>query len=287
MFIAIVSIFALGSLWLASRRTYLPKTAGPPEASQTPTQPQGLIRQLASVGIIDQFYSESPSFTDEAVQLLKSQNISVNTYRTKEVTVELYRKLPTFSYDLIVLRVHAGILERLADNQTFLFTTEPFNTSSYVWEQLLGEIMSGVITPGVGEQPVFTVGPLFVRLSMEGSFNGTTIILSSCLGLYNHYLAEALIEQGASVFIGWNKTVSLEHTDKATLTLLKALVIEKTSVKEAVAKAMKEVGPDPTYKSILLYYPPDRGTPATAASGIMLSHRFEKQYPHPVSYRPS
>lgn len=36
--------------------------------------------------------------------------------------------------------------------------------------------------------------------------------------------------------------------------LRKALIVEKASFEEAVAKAMKEVGPDLTYSSILVYY---------------------------------
>jgi len=268
--IAIVFIIALGSVWMSSRPIYTP-TATSPLPTQTPTQPHTEpTRPVSNVGIIDQFYSENQSFTDEAIELMKSRGMSVSVHKDKEVTVELYRKLPTFGYNLIVLRVHAGISVRPKERLTFLFTAEPYSTSDYVYEQLSDQITPGVINPDVGEPPVFTVGPMFVRMSMEGNFNGATIILSSCLGLYNQYLAEALIEKGASVFISWNEIVSLDHTDKAALTLLKALIVEKRSVKEAVAKTMWEVGPDPTYGGILLYYPPDRG-----GSTLVLELRFE------------
>ena len=196
-------------------------------------------------------------------------------HRSDEVTVDLYRQLPTYGYKLIILRVHAGISEELPEHPTFLFTSEPYSMSKYVFEQLSDEIMGGVLNPEVEERSVFTVGPMFVRVSMQGNFDGAAIILSSCLGLYNEHLAKAFIDKGASVFVSWNEKVSLQHTDRATLVLLRALIVEKTSVQEAVRRAMKEVGPDPTYKSVLTYYPSIRG-----ASSIWLVHSLDSKRLH-------
>ena len=180
-------------------------------------------------------------------------------HKSGEVTVELYRRLPTYGYRLIILRVHAGICERLEGEPTFLFTAEPYTPGKYVYEQLTDQVMSGVINPDRPENPVFTVGPAFVRMSMEGDFHGAIIILSSCLGLHNTLLAEAFIERGAFCFISWDEKVSLHHTDRATLTLLRALIDEGRRIREAVNKVMEEVGTDPAYGCVLKYYPPESG----------------------------
>jgi hypothetical protein len=56
-----------------------------------------------------------------------------------------------------------------------------------------------------------------------------------------------------STYIGWNGYVDLSHSDQATLTLVRDLYVEKMTVKDSVEEAMREVGPDPLYKSVLDY----------------------------------
>jgi len=261
VFITIPFIVLAGLGWIAQRpEAPSPKPAQPPGITLPPTTTSSPPPPPAAmVGIVDQFYSESPGFTDQALEFLGSRGISVKVHRDKDVTVGLYRRLPTYGYRLIILRVHAGVCERLKDHPTFLFTAEPYTTGKYTVEQLTNLVMSGVIDPDRPESPVFTVGPDFVRMSMEGDFGGASIVLSSCLGLYNQYLAEALIEKGGKVFVSWDEKVSLEHTDKAALLLLKALVEEGTTIREAVEKVMEEVGPDPIYGAVFKYYPPQAG----------------------------
>jgi hypothetical protein len=68
-------------------------------------------------------------------------------------------------------------------------------------------------------------------------------------------MAEAFIEKGAKVYISWNGSVSASHRDQATTQLLKHLITEKQTIKQAVTETMKEVGSDPAHGSILQYYP--------------------------------
>ena len=96
---------------------------------------------------------------------------------------------------------------------------------------------------------------MFVRMSMEGDFGGATIVLSSCLGLYTTYLADALVDKGAEAFISWDWKVTLAHTDEACMVLLKALIEEGMTLAEAVEKVMTEVGKDVSYGGTLKYYP--------------------------------
>ena len=205
-----------------------------------------------TIGILDQFYSESPEFTNEIVKLAEENGLAIQIFKDEEVNVELYRKLPTFGFKLIILRVHTGISEE--GNYPFLFTSENYSDMKYPFEQVTNQIGRGII-PYRNDTPLFTVGPDFFRLSAEGDFNGAVVILSSCYGLYNDFLAEAFIEKGAKVFISWSDKVGLSHTDAAVKVLVEALVKDRMSIIEALRLTAEKVGSDPTYGGKLRFYP--------------------------------
>jgi uncharacterized protein CbrC (UPF0167 family) len=210
--------------------------------------------------IIDSFYSSSPEFTDEAVAFLFSSNVSVDVYKDENVTVQLFRKLPRYGYSLIILRVHTGIYgEGSTAISPGLFTNEPYNTYEYVVEQMTNQICPAVIGDDPAARRYFAVTSDFVNLSMEGNFNGSLIVLSSCLGLWMNQLSEAMVHKGARAFIGWDEKVTLAHTDKACMLLLRGLIQQRITINQAVGMAMTEIGPDPTYGSKLKYYPEDSG----------------------------
>jgi hypothetical protein len=211
--------------------------------------------------IVDSFYSSSPGFTDEAVAFLVSSGVQVDVYKDENVTVELYRELPRYGYSLIVLRVHTGISgEGTTAISPGLFTNEPYNTYEYFTEQMTKQICPGVIdSDDPAAQRFFTVTSGFVTGSMEGNFNNSVVVLSSCLGMWMNQLAEAFVQKGARTFISWDEKVNLAHTDKACMLLLKALIQQRMTVSEAVGKVMAEVGPDEAYTSKLQYYPEDAG----------------------------
>jgi hypothetical protein len=207
------------------------------------------------------FYSSNPQFTDDVTAFLTSKDIITNTFKDSNITVDLYRQLPTYGYSLIVLRVHAGVLESDPTKPTFLFTEEPYNIYDYWIEQWSGQVQSGKIDPdNPKEDPVFTVGPEFVEGSMEGNFNDSVVILSSCLGLYTNQLANAFLERGAKAFISWDEKVGLAHTDEAAMVLLNSLIEEGMTISEAVEKVMNDIGPDTAYNSVLHYYPQEAGS---------------------------
>jgi len=208
------------------------------------------------VVIVDGFYSLKPDFTDEVTDLARATGLNVDVYKDSEVTVDLYSKLPALGYSLIVLRVHAGILGRDADAPTFLFTNEPYDAGRYFLEQTTDQILGGKIdVDNSEEKSVFTVGPVFMRMSMKGSFNNSVIILSSCLGLFTNTTAETLVWKGARAFVSWDEKVDLEHTDRACSLLLRLLLEEGKSLGEATEEVMARVGQDRIYGSKLRYYP--------------------------------
>ena len=224
-----------------------------PKSGPVPEPPIG------GVTIIDSFYSTTPRFTDEAVNYIKSQGLKVNTYKEKNITVDFYKKLPRYSNSILLLRLHSGT-RNATGTPTYLFTTQLYNPTDYFWEQMGGVIMAGKTSPtDPNEKPVFTVGPQFITTMLEGQFNDTIVILSSCYGLTTADLATEFIKKGVKAFISWDDRVSLFHTDRASTLLLKLLIENKMTVSEAVASVMNSIGPDPDYKSVLRYFPAQAG----------------------------
>ncbi len=204
-------------------------------------------------------------FIDETRGLLAEAGFEVEVVGAEGVTVEFYRVLPSRGYRLIILRVHAGPVYRhlpgggkIAEG-TVLFTTEVYDEKRYVDLQAAGLLAVARIY-GRPEVSYFAVPPWFFEEASQGRFENSIVILGSCYGFYweaPYLMAEALLYKGAKAFIGWDGEVQAEHTDGAVLELLRALLLEGLTVKEAVDKVMKLVGPDPYYKSIMLYYPPE------------------------------
>ncbi|MBS7652261.1 hypothetical protein KEJ13_03915 [Candidatus Bathyarchaeota archaeon] len=204
-------------------------------------------------------------FIEEASRLLVEAGFEVDVVGAEGVTVEFYRLLPSRGYRLIILRVHAGPVYRhlpgggkIAEG-TVLFTTEVYDEKRYVDLQAAGLLAVARIY-GRPEVSYFAVPPWFFEEASTGRFENSTVILDSCYGFYYeapYIMAEAFLYKGAKAFIGWDGEVQAEHTDRAVLELLRALLVERLSVKEAVDRVMKLVGPDPYYRSIMLYHPPE------------------------------
>lgn len=221
---------------------------------------QVTAQRESGVTIVDAFYSSSPQFTDEITDFLNSSSIKTEIYKDGNITVDFYSTLPLHSRTILLLRVHAGVFAKDPTSPTFLFTREPYSAGIHLGEQLMSQVLSGVTDPdNKSETPVFTVGPIFVAASMQGNLNGTIVILSSCLGLYNNQLAEEIIKKGATAFISWDEKVSLYHTDRAISLLTKMLIQDRKTIEEAVTRVMNEIGEDVTYHSRLEYYPKEAG----------------------------
>jgi len=217
------------------------------------------------VALIDQLSASypNPSFKDEFVRIFKDAGFSSDIYGSAEANIDLYRNLPSLGYRAIVFRVHQSTpVEYLLPNDrpitgppVYLFTGEPYDEHKYVVEQL-----SDLVVPAReinGSKIYFAIGPQFVQ-SMSGKFQNTVIILAGCSGLYSADLADSFIVKGASVVIGWQRFVQMDYTDKAIIRLLKALVLERTTIFRGIVVMTSDVGLDPSYKSSLLCYPDER-----------------------------
>ncbi len=170
--------------------------------------------------------------------------------------MDFYRTLPERDYDLLLLRVHAGITtevdvssgEREETEYVSLFTGEPYVEGRYPDEELN---RLGRARYFEGADPLFGIGPDFVTHSMQGRFDDTLVVMMGCDGLRSQRTAQAFLDKGASAFVSWSRPVSASHTDGATQKLLERLLIEGLPTAQAVSETASEVGPDPAYEGEL------------------------------------
>ena len=228
-------------------------------------QPQNQTTNPASsqlkAAIVDQLSLTIPNqtFIETATNTLKQAGYTVDYYPGEQVTVEFYKNLPTHGYSLIILRVHSALREGNSPPVS-LFTSEPYSTNKYVYEQLTDQVGNVKFLPyQEGDPTYFSIHASFIEQSMKGRFENTIIIMMGCNGLTYSDMAKAFIEKGAKVYLSWSASVSASHTDSSTARLLQHFLVEKLTLKESVQETFKEVGFDPVYNSLLIYYPLEVG----------------------------
>jgi len=231
-------------IYISPKQTYEP-------ANENPTGNKAAI--------IDQLSISQPNqtFVENATAILEQAGYQVHYFKGEDVTVDFYRNLPSQGFTFIVFRVHSTgecAAENVSLNWVVFFTSESYSQMTYVTEQIAGELV--YVRFAREDSPMyFGITPLFVKQRMNGNFSNTAIIMMGCDGLKYYSMAEALYQKGAKVYISWDGPVTAEHTDTATISLLKHLLIERITVAEAIVKTREDVGPDPTFKSEIMFYP--------------------------------
>jgi hypothetical protein len=207
--------------------------------------------------IVDQLSSirENATFVAEVTGYLEKYDFEVDLYQWDEVDVDLYRQLATRGYKLIVFRAHSGLLaeNEVTQDRTVLFTNEEYSQLSHYTEQLNDQLVKARV--GEGYPMVFGIPPKFIAESMEGQFDDAVVIMMGCSGLFVRDLAEAFVDKGASIYVGWNGSVELYYIDEATPYLIEQLCSGNMTIREAVDNTMLVIGPDPVHKAGLEYYP--------------------------------
>jgi len=223
--------------------------------------------------IIDQLSSlaefTNATFVQTATNMLAAAGYRVTYYKGSDVNVNFFQTLPTDGYKVLIFRVHSALrLENIATGALGppldFFTSEPYSRVTYGEMQELNQL-DIVMYNQTSTTQYFGINPNFVMDAMQGNFGGATIILEGCNGLdgqgRSSYAAAgadmlaALIGRGAKAIIGWNASVSVNHTDTATLSLLQHMLADNETVREAINATNREIGPDPAYDNQLLYYP--------------------------------
>lgn len=218
-----------------------------PFASQQPG-PQTNVG-VPKAAILDGLYNVDPNLTltERLTNILVNAGYRVDLFRGENVTIDLLRNIE--GYKILILRLHSAIH---TDRFLYLFSGELYTESKYVNEQLSGAVRKG-FTFTEGEPPYFALNAVFLGNNKPDGLNGSTIILTGCNGTGEPYAIQRLFERGAKTYVSWNGYVDLHHSDEATLSLIRALYSERLSLKEAVEKVIREVGPDPFYNSVLEY----------------------------------
>ncbi|MCK4822205.1 hypothetical protein KA005_40960, partial [bacterium] len=92
--------------------------------------------------IVDQLGASMPNqtFVREATTMMEDANFTVDYYSSGAVTVDFYRNLPTYGYDLIVLRVHSAIGNGTGTSKFVLFSSEAYSKTKYQYEQLTNKV---------------------------------------------------------------------------------------------------------------------------------------------------
>jgi hypothetical protein len=199
---------------------------------------------LHRAAVIDELsltYSD-PYFIHNITESLRSSGYSVDYYPPDQVTVELFRSLPSKNYGLVIIRSHTA-------SSAGIITGEQYSQNRYVYEQLADQLVRGVVPPS--GQTYFAIEAGFVGSEMQGRFPDSTIVLMGCGGLQGKpQLAKAFIDKGARFFVGWTDAVTAAQTD-LTVSLLIHEIAGGSSVSQAVDSASHY--PDPLYNSRLNY----------------------------------
>jgi hypothetical protein len=220
-----------------------------------------------TAAIIDQLSSlqENEGFVANVTRELEDYGFQVDLYQGDNVTVDVYRKLATHGYKLIIFRAHSGLLERgeEIEMRTVVFTNEAYSESAYPLEQVYEQLTMGGACQGC--PMMFGITPEFVRAQsvfdqgtdMEGEFDNTVIIMMGCSGIALPDMAQAFIDKGASMYLAWDRSVDLYYVDDATTYLMNQLCSKELTIREAVDNTMAAKGPDPNYgANLTFYYPP-------------------------------
>ena len=217
--------------------------------------------------IIDQLYSEYPDeeLHKNITEYLKNAGYKVvDIYKTEEITVDFYRKLPSLNYKFILIRSHSlggGAMEESA----ILFTGEKYNDHKYVREQFLNLVHRGVpylnteiVDRGgfgaMDDDMYFLVGSNLFDREMIGEFPSSTIILAGCETMDDPTLANTFLNKGAFEVVGWNSLVGPENNDEVVMHILNQTLVHNIKMKDAVQTTMKAVEGKLDYNAELIYY---------------------------------
>lgn len=193
--------------------------------------------------LVDELSGTAPNagFIAGVTSTLTNAGYKVDYYDPSKVTVGFFRDLPRMGYGLVIMRAHSGI--------SSVYTSEPYNKWTYIYEQLAGQVIPVV----VDHAEYFGITTSFVQNSMRGNFQGSLIIAMGCSSLSDVGMANAFISRGATSYVGWNAWVSSTTTDTYVAMLVQSLSQGKT-VKESVGAISDKLFPDPSYSGRLGYY---------------------------------
>jgi hypothetical protein len=155
-----------------------------------------------------------PSFVTNITQALTAGGYTVDYSGPSPSAVDMFRQLPSQGYNLIIIRAHQG-------GGQAIITSQLYSPSEFQSDQQNAALVAADVDNG----PLyFAITPQFVSYDMQGMFPGTTVIVMGCAALQGTQdLALAFIDKGANYFVGWDGSVTIIHTDVATVNMVQLL----------------------------------------------------------------
>lgn len=178
-------------------------------------------------------------------QILESAGYEVTEYTNTGATVSKLKQIPK-DVDIVVLRVHSSI----NINQVWLFTGEAYSTDKHQIDQLVDNVHKARISQE--DSYCFAVGSGFIEEHIP-ELDGADILVLGCDAAATDELATVFISKGASSYVSWSGPVTLEHTDRVFTTLLQ-LVLDGSSIEDAVETVSNMHGSDPNFHSTLVCF---------------------------------
>jgi len=226
--------------------------------------------------IVDQLAATDPNpgFVADAIARLEGAGYAVDYVPSEAVTVDLFRHLPKQGHGIVMVRGHTGQLTSrpstavfdVGDGRWFVpgvlrqqvpafFTNEVYSGETHLPEQRERQlVITSYPQPAEDARRFFGITPEFMVSRARGRFDGATVILMGCGGPGSAVMAQALLTKGAGAVVTWDQLVTAQHTDRATQRLLAHLLDEPRGVGDAIASAMSDVGPDPSFGASLQMY---------------------------------
>ena len=198
-------------------------------------------------------------FVQETRKLLEGFGVEVEYVGVKGVTLEVYQGLA--KYNLVILRVHSGILVEGNKKIVCFFSSEELSGKKICdysdWFEKKYLANATLELPNGAKKSFIGVKPDFIRNCLNGEFQDSIIIAMGCNSSINDSMARAFVnDRNALAYIGWTSDVTVNHTDSATLGLLKSFFENNETIEEAINKAPT----DRRTSAELTYYPDDKTT---------------------------
>jgi len=230
--------------------------------SASPALLESAEEGISKALILDQLHVDYPNeeYQQNATKLLKAAGFDeVDIVTTEDITVDFYKTLPEKNYKIIVARMHSLAIHEEGRESVWMFTGEKYTEDEYIMEQLSGQVSRAVpltVTTAqaqgfeeAAQKRHFIVSSKLVDEGMVGNFPGTMVVLGGCDTMKFPFMAESLVERGASHVFGWHGLVNVDDNDRGTLMLLEEILINGEAPDDAAKKTMKQFYDDMLYKN--------------------------------------
>ena len=104
------------------------------------------------------------------------------------------------------------------------------------------------------ENMYFVVGSKLMDELMVGEFSDSVIIIGGCESTRNHDLPKSLLERGASVVVGWDRSINSLENDRVMLELLEETLVNKIGIHDGINTVMEKHRPNLEFSSELNYF---------------------------------